>query len=103
MALLAFVASLGTSIMSPANADLAIYLGVEIEATALTLSLFVLGQAFGPIVFGQYTILRNFHNSSHPLTLLVHASANKRSLRPQDLNATGCFRPRGLHNRHSCE
>lgn len=45
MSMLAFVGSLGSSIMSRAQADLADYLGVSMEATALTLSLFVLGKS----------------------------------------------------------
>ena len=44
MSMLAFVGSLGSSIMSPAQAEIATYLGVGHEVTVLTLSLFVLGR-----------------------------------------------------------
>lgn len=44
MSMLAFVGSLGSSIMSPAQAEIATYLGVGHEVTVLTLSLFVLGK-----------------------------------------------------------
>lgn len=43
MSMLAFVGSLGSSIMSPAQADLAIYLNISEQVTVLSLSLFVLG------------------------------------------------------------
>lgn len=49
MGMLAFVGSLGSSIMSPAEEDLANYLGVSKEATVLTLSLFVLGASLSPV------------------------------------------------------
>ena len=43
MSMLAFVGSLGSSIMSPAQADLAAYLNTSEQLTVLSLSLFVLG------------------------------------------------------------
>lgn len=43
MSMLAFVGSLGSSITSPANTAISEYLGVGLEVTVLTLSLFVLG------------------------------------------------------------
>ncbi|KAJ5162333.1 hypothetical protein N7492_007725 [Penicillium capsulatum] len=51
MSMLAFVGSLGSSIMSPAQPELATYLGVNKEVTVLSLSLFVLGYAFGPLLW----------------------------------------------------
>ena len=49
MGMLAFVGSLGSSIMSPAEEDLSHYLGVSKEATVLTLSLFVLGVSLSQV------------------------------------------------------
>ncbi|KAA8644135.1 hypothetical protein EYZ11_001705 [Aspergillus tanneri] len=51
MGMLAFVGSLGSSIMTPASATLSAYLDVSIEATVLVLSLFVLGFALGPLLW----------------------------------------------------
>lgn len=51
MALLAFVGSFGSSIISPAQPALAVYLGIKLETTVLVVSLFVLGYAFGPMIF----------------------------------------------------
>lgn len=51
MSLLAFVGSLGSSIITPAQARIAAYTNSSAEATVLTLSLFVLGYAFGPLVW----------------------------------------------------
>ncbi|OQD89042.1 hypothetical protein PENANT_c003G11541 [Penicillium antarcticum] len=51
MSMLAFVGSLGSSIMSPAQADMAMYLNISEQATVLSLSLFVLGYAFGPLIW----------------------------------------------------
>ncbi|GAD98454.1 bicyclomycin resistance protein, putative [Paecilomyces variotii No. 5] len=52
MALLAFVGSFGASIISPAEATLAAEYNVSNEVTVLVLSLFVLGYAFGPMLWG---------------------------------------------------
>lgn len=52
MALLALTASIGSSIISPAEEVLSAYLGISLEATVLTVSLFVLGFALGPICWG---------------------------------------------------
>lgn len=52
MALLAFVGSFGASVISPAEATLAAEFNVSNEVTVLVLSLFVLGYAFGPMLWG---------------------------------------------------
>ncbi|KAJ9635005.1 hypothetical protein H2204_005960 [Knufia peltigerae] len=51
MALLAFVGSFGSSIISPSQPFLATHLDVSLETSVLVVSLFVLGYAFGPMVF----------------------------------------------------
>jgi MFS family permease len=51
MALLAFVGSFGSSIASPAEPVISKYLDVTLEATVLLVSLFVLGYAFGPMLW----------------------------------------------------
>ncbi|KAF2166161.1 hypothetical protein M409DRAFT_66675 [Zasmidium cellare ATCC 36951] len=52
MALLSLTASIGSSIISPAETVLSAYLGISLEAAVLTVSLFVLGFALGPICWG---------------------------------------------------
>lgn len=52
MALLAFVGSFASSIIAPAQADLVANLHSSYEETVLTVSLFVLGYAFGPLLWG---------------------------------------------------
>ena len=51
MALLAFVGSFGASVPSPAEPVIAAYFNVSLEATVLIVSLFVLGYAFGPMLW----------------------------------------------------
>ena len=51
LALLAFIASLGSSIMSPAIDDISTYTGVSHEVNILCVSLYVLGFAVGPILW----------------------------------------------------
>lgn len=51
LALLAFVGSFGSSVPSPAEPILAKEFGVGIETTTLVVSLFVLGYAFGPMLW----------------------------------------------------
>ncbi|KAI9692484.1 MAG: hypothetical protein M1822_006715, partial [Bathelium mastoideum] len=52
MALLAFVGSFGASVISPAEAVLATEFNAKEETTVLVLALFVLGYAFGPMIWG---------------------------------------------------
>lgn len=52
MAMLAFVGSFGASVISPAEAILAAEFNVSKETTVLVLALFVLGYAFGPMLWG---------------------------------------------------
>ncbi|EED18790.1 bicyclomycin resistance protein, putative [Talaromyces stipitatus ATCC 10500] len=54
MAMLAFVGSFGASVISPAEAVLATEFNISREVTVLLLSLFVLGYAFGPMVWGPF-------------------------------------------------
>lgn len=51
LGMLALAASLGSSIIAPAEDDLASWLGVSSEVTVLTISLYVLGFAFGPLIW----------------------------------------------------
>ncbi|CAI7642062.1 unnamed protein product [Penicillium manginii] len=51
MALLALAGSLGSSITSPAVASISEYTHTTSEVTALTVALFVLGWAFGPMIW----------------------------------------------------
>ncbi|KAL7929306.1 major facilitator superfamily domain-containing protein [Trichoderma chlorosporum] len=49
MGLLAFTGSVGSAIMSPAEEALAEHFGISTEVTVLTMSLFILGFALGPV------------------------------------------------------
>ncbi|KIW08288.1 uncharacterized protein PV09_01206 [Verruconis gallopava] len=51
LGLLALAASLGSSITAPANGVIAQHFGVSREVSVLTISLFVLGFAFGPCIW----------------------------------------------------
>ena len=51
MALLAFVGSFGSSICSPAEPAIAIEFHLQPETTVLVVALFVLGYAFGPMIW----------------------------------------------------
>lgn len=51
MSMLAMTGALGSSIISPGSAQIAEYTGVSTEATSLTVALFVLGWAFGPMIW----------------------------------------------------
>ncbi|KAJ5113154.1 major facilitator superfamily domain-containing protein [Penicillium angulare] len=51
MSLLAMTGALGSSIISPASPKIAEYAGVSTEVTSLTVALFVLGWAFGPMIW----------------------------------------------------
>jgi MFS family permease len=52
MAVLAFVGSFGASVISPAEAVLAAEFNISEETAVLVLALFVLGYAFGPMIWG---------------------------------------------------
>lgn len=52
LGMLALASSLGSSIISPANNAIAKYAHISPEAATLSLSLYVLGFAFGPLVWG---------------------------------------------------
>jgi hypothetical protein len=49
---LAFAASLASSIIAPANASIAEYTGVSQELVVLNVSLYIIGFAFGPLIWG---------------------------------------------------
>lgn len=51
LGLLALAASLGSSIISPAEPTIAAYVGVSNEVTVLCISLYILGFAFGPLAW----------------------------------------------------
>ena len=51
LGMLAMAASLGSSIITPAEDAIAEYIGVSPEVTTLSLSLYVLGFAFGPLLW----------------------------------------------------
>lgn len=51
LGMLALSASLGSSIIAPAEPDIAEYVGVSVEVTVLIISLFVIGFAVGPIAW----------------------------------------------------
>lgn len=52
LGMLAFASSLGSSIISPANNAISRYAHVSPEVATLSLSLYVLGFAFGPLLWG---------------------------------------------------
>ncbi|KAL8946740.1 MAG: hypothetical protein Q9222_006906 [Ikaeria aurantiellina] len=52
LGMLALAASLGSSIITPAEDDIAKYTHISPEVATLSLSLYVLGFAFGPLLFG---------------------------------------------------
>jgi len=51
MSMLAMTGALGSSIISPGSTQIAEYTGVGTEVTSLTVALFVLGWAFGPMIW----------------------------------------------------
>lgn len=57
LGMLALAASLGSSIIAPAENDIAEYLGVSTEVTVLCISLYVLGFAFGPLLWAPVSEL----------------------------------------------
>ncbi|OAL38686.1 hypothetical protein AYO20_01892 [Fonsecaea nubica] len=52
LSLLAFSASLASSIIAPANRTIAAYVGVGEEVVVLNVSLYIVGFAFGPLIWG---------------------------------------------------
>lgn len=51
MSMLAMTGALGSSIISPGSTQIVEYTGVSTEVTSLTVALFVLGWAFGPMIW----------------------------------------------------
>ncbi|TVY64227.1 putative transporter [Lachnellula suecica] len=57
LGMLALAASLGSSIISPANDTIADYVGVSEEVSILSISLYILGFAFGPLCWAPVSEL----------------------------------------------
>ena len=66
--MLALAASLGSSIISPANKTIAKYVGISSEVAVLSISLYNLGFAFGPPLLGA-----NIRNMGEKM---VHVAGN---------------------------
>jgi hypothetical protein len=71
LGLLAFMASLASSITAPANTAIASYLGINHSASVLTISLFVLGFVFGPCVWGPFSEIWGRRLSMLPATFAM--------------------------------
>ena len=71
LALLAFMASLASSITAPANGAIGGYIDVSAEVSVLTISLFVLGFVFGPCVWGPASEIWGRRWSMLPPTFLM--------------------------------
>ena len=69
LSMLALTASLGSSIVAPAQPVIAEYLGVSEETTILVVSLYVLGFAVGPIFWAPISEVRGRRWSLLPATL----------------------------------
>ena len=55
LSMLAFAASLASSIIAPANRTIAEYVGVSEELVVLNVSLYIIGFAFGPLIWGPFS------------------------------------------------
>jgi hypothetical protein len=71
LGLLAFMASLASSITAPANNAIAEYISVSHEASVLTISLFVLGFVFGPCIWGPMSEIWGRRWSMLPATFAM--------------------------------
>jgi hypothetical protein len=71
LGLLAFVASLASSITAPANYEIGKYVGVSQEVSVLTISLFVLGFVFGPSIWGPTSEIWGRRWSMLPATFIM--------------------------------
>jgi MFS family permease len=71
LGLLAFMASLASSITAPANNAIAAYINVSHEASVLTISLFVLGFVFGPCIWGPVSEIWGRRWSMLPATFAM--------------------------------
>jgi predicted MFS family arabinose efflux permease len=69
--LLAFAASLGSSITAPAQDKIAQVMGVSRGVTVLSISLYVLGFAFGPLFWGPVSELWGRKMSMLPATFCL--------------------------------
>lgn len=57
MSMLAMTGALGSSIISPGSASIVKYTGISIEVSSLTVALFILGWAFGPMIWAPVSEL----------------------------------------------
>lgn len=87
MSMLAFVGSLGSSIMSPAQTELSEYLNVSKEVTVLSLSLFVLGM--WSCCLAPCLVINPPRICLRPIDL----GPDQRSLRPKMVNVAGGLCP----------
>ncbi|KAE8450259.1 hypothetical protein EG329_006687 [Mollisiaceae sp. DMI_Dod_QoI] len=71
LGMLAFAASLGSSIIAPAEDDIAKYVGVSTETTVLTVSLYVVGFALGPSCWGPLAELYGRRLSMLPAVFIL--------------------------------
>ncbi|PYH97856.1 bicyclomycin resistance protein [Aspergillus ellipticus CBS 707.79] len=71
LGLLALSASLGSSIISPAETDLKAYLGIGTEVSILPVSLYILGFAFGPLCWAPISELWGRRLSMLPAVFIL--------------------------------
>ena len=71
LCLLAFAASLGSSITAPAQDKIAEVMGVSREVTVLSISLYVIGFAFGPLFWGPVSEMWGRKVSMLPATFCL--------------------------------
>jgi hypothetical protein len=57
LGMLAFAASLGSSIIAPGEPAIGLYTGISQEATVLTISLYIVGFIFGPLLWAPISEL----------------------------------------------
>jgi hypothetical protein len=57
LGMLAFAASLGSSIIAPAEPTITLYTGISEEASVLTISLYIVGFIFGPLIWAPISEL----------------------------------------------
>jgi predicted MFS family arabinose efflux permease len=73
LGMLAFGASLASSIISPANRTIAAYIGVSENVVVLNVSLYVIGFAFGPLIWAPLSEVWGRRVSMLPAALCLAA------------------------------